>query len=166
MNQIAELERKTISLWEDIAEARGFDRVAGTVICILFIENKPLSQQEISERTGYSIPTISKTLKQLYPLGSIRKMKKPGKRATLYYVEMHPLEVMSGTLIKWTLTAKTMAKRMATIRKELEKTKSEDPEKARKLLEMITKLSDPIPKMIMIMENAIREIQKIGTRKG
>ena len=162
MGTIAELERKTISLWEDIVEARGFDRAAGTVLCILFIENRPLSQQEIAEKTGYSIPAVSKTLKLLYPLGSIRKLKKPGRRTVQYYVEMHPLDVLSGTLIKWTLTAKTMAQRMEAIREELEKAKSEDPDKAKKLLYIIGKLAKPIPKMIEIMENAIKEIQKIN----
>ena len=162
MDTLAELERKIISSWEDIAEARGFDRAAGTVICVMFIENRPLSQQEIAEKTGYSIPTVSKTLKILYPLGSIRKLKKSGGRVIQYYVEMHPLDVLSGTLIKWTLTAKTMAQRMEAIREELEKAQSEDPEKAQKLMDMIRKIAEPIPKMIEIMENAIKEIREIS----
>jgi DNA-binding transcriptional regulator GbsR (MarR family) len=162
MDTIIELERKVISLWEDIAEARGFDRAAGTVLCILFIENKPLSQQEIAEKTGYSIPTVSKTLKLLYPLGSIRRIKKPSGRVIQYYVEMSPLDVLSGTLIKWTLTTKTLAQRMVSIREELERSKSEDPIRAQKLLGMIRKLDEPIPKMIEIMENAIKEIRKIN----
>ena len=162
MNTITELERKIISLWEDIVEARGFDRAAGTVLCVLFMENRPLYQQEIAEKTGYSIPTVSKTLKILYPLGSIRKLKKPRGRIIQYYVEMRPLDVLSGTLIKWTLTTKTMAQRMEAIREELEKAKSEDLDKAKKLLNMIEKLSDPIPKILKIMENAIKEIQKIN----
>ena len=162
MDTIAELERKIISLWEDIAEARGFDRAAGTVLCVLFMENKPLSQQEIAEKSGYSIPTVSKTLKILSPLGSIRKLKKPGGRIIQYYVEMHPLDVLSGTLIKWTLTTRTMAQRMEALREELEKAKSEDPDKAQKLLSVIEKLTEPIPKMLKIMENAIKEIQEIN----
>ena len=162
MDTITELERKIISLWEDIVEARGFDRAAGTVLCVLFMENRPLSQQEIAEKTGYSIPTVSKTLKILYPLGSIRKLKKPRGRIIQYYVEMRPLDVLSGTLIKWTVTTRTMAERIESIREELEKAKSEDPDKAQKLLNMIEKLTEPIPKMIKIMENAIKEIQKIN----
>ena len=161
MDTIAELERKIISLWEDIAEARGFDRATGTVLCVLFMENKPLSQQEIAEKSSYSIPTVSKTLKILSPLGSIRKLKKPGGRIIQYYVEMHPLDVLSGTLIKWTITTKTLAQRIEGVREELEKVMSEDPNKAQKLLSMIEKLVEPIPKMLKIMENAIKEIQKM-----
>jgi len=163
MNEIAELERKITSLWEDIVEARGFDRAAGTILCVLFIENRPLSQQDIAEMTGYSIPTVSKTLKILNPLGSIRKLKNKKGHVIQYYVEMHPLDVLSGTLIKWTLTTKTMAQRMDAIHEELEKVRSEDPDRAQKLLNMIEKLTGPIPKMIEIMEKTIKEIQKINT---
>ena len=161
MNRIAELEANILSVWEDIAEARGFDRVVGTVICTLIVENRPLSQKEIAERTGYSIPTVSKTLKTLLPLGSVRKAKKPGSRVMLYHVEMHPLEIFSGTLTRWVLTARAMARRMAEIREELEDAKSEDPEKVQKLLGVLGRFADPIPKMTEIMDKAIADIQRL-----
>ena len=161
MSQIAELERRVVSLWEDIAEARGFERAVGTVICTLIVENRPLSQREISERTGYSIPTVSKTLKTLLPLGSVRKTKRPGSRVSLYHAEMHPLEIFSGTLTKWILTARTMARRMAQIREELEDAKPEDPERAQKLLDMLARFASPIPEITEIMEKAIGDIQSI-----
>ena len=166
MSRIAELEANILSVWEDIAEARGFDRVVGTVVCTLIIENRSLSQKEIAERTGYSIPTVSKTLKTLLPLGSVRKTKKPGSRVTLYHVEMHPLEIFSGTLTRWVLTARTMARRMAEIREELEDAKSEDPEKVQKLLGVLGRFADPIPKMTEIMEKAIVDIQRLLKKEG
>lgn len=161
MNRIEELERRTVTLWEDIAEARGFERVAGTFLCTLIIENRPLSQKEIAEKTGYSISTVSKTLKTLLPLGSVRKMKEPEKRVTLYYVEMHPLEILSGTLTRWILTARSMGRRMAEIREELENVKPEDPERAERLLDMMSRFADPIPKMTEIMEKAVGDIQEL-----
>lgn len=161
MNYIEEVERKMFSLWEDIAEARGFDRVVGTVICTLLIENKPLSQQEIAEKTGYSIPTISKTLKAFTPLGSVQKMKKRGERTALYYVEMSPLEMLSGALMKWVATAKTMERRMLEIYQELDKIKDENPKRAEKLMKIAMKFSISIPKMIEKIEKAIKDIQEL-----
>jgi len=161
MSRIAELEQNIVSVWEDIAEARGFERVVGTVICTLIIENRPLSQKEIAERTGYSIPTVSKTLRTLLPLGSVRKTKKPGSRVTLYHVEMHPLEIFSGTLTRWVLTARTMGRRMAEIREELGDAESEDPERVKKLLGVLGRFADPIPKITEIMEKAIVDIQRL-----
>ena len=165
MKRIAELEGRIFSLWEDIAEARGFDRVVGRVICTLILDRRPLSQREIAERTGYSIPTVSKTLNLLVPLGSVRKMREPRKRVTLYHFEMHPLEIFSGTLARWVLTAKTMAWRMVEIREELEKAKPEDPERAQKLLDMIREFAEPIPTVTKIMEEAIESIQELLKRE-
>ena len=161
MKQIAGLERKILSLWEDISEARGFDRAVGTVICTLIIEDRPLSQKEIARRTGYSVPTVSKTLKTLLPLGSVRKTKEPGSRVTLYHVEMHPLEILSGSVKRWILTSRAMGRRMTEISEELESARSEDPERAQKLLAMLSRFADPIPKMTEIMEKAIEDIQKL-----
>jgi len=161
MSNIEEVERKMFSLWEDIAEARGFDRVVGTVICTLLIENRPLSQQEIAEKTGYSIPTISKTLKVFTPLGSVRKMKKRGERTALYCVDTGPLEMLSGALMKWVATAKTMEQRMSEICQELEKTKDENPERARELMTIAIRFSTSVPKMIEIIEKAIRDIEEL-----
>ncbi len=161
MSRIAQLEQDIVSVWEDIAEARGFERVVGTLICTLIIENRPLSQKKIAEKTGYSIPTVSKTLKTLLPLGSVRKTKKPGSRVTLYHVDMHPLEIFSGTLTRWVLTAKTMGRRMAEIREELKDAKSEDPERVQKLLDVLGRFADPIPKITEIMEKAIVDIQRL-----
>jgi len=87
-------------------------------------------------------------------------MKEPGKRVTLYHVEMHPLEILSGTLTRWMLTARTMARRMSEIRDELEKAGSEDPERVQMLLRMLREFVDPIPEVTEIVEKAIEDIHK------
>ncbi|MFX0061516.1 MAG: GbsR/MarR family transcriptional regulator [Candidatus Hermodarchaeota archaeon] len=161
MNELKSVERKILALWEDIAEARGFDRVLGRVLCTLLIERRPLSQQELAEKTGYSIPTISKILKVLISMGTGRKIKKPGTRTTQYYVEIQPWELLSGALIKWINTTKIMEKRTLELRQEVENSKSEDPERAEKLIIMLTTFITAIPKVIETMEKAIKEMQEL-----
>lgn len=162
MNRIEDVERQILLLWEDMAEARGFDRILGRIICILLIEGRPLSQQEIAEKAEYSVPSISKALKTLVSLGSVRKAKKTGKRITLYYVEMHPSDMLSGALMKWVLTAKAMKRRTITILKELEEAKDEDPERAEKLTMILRDFAVLIPKITGVIENAIRNMEKKG----
>jgi DNA-binding transcriptional regulator GbsR (MarR family) len=161
MSKIEDIQQNLFLLWEDIAEARGFDRVVGTVICTLLTENRPLSQMEIAEKTGYSVPTISKTLKTLVSLGSVRKMKKRGERIFLYYTAMHPLEMLSGALTKWIVTAKSMKNRISKMYQELVEIESKHPEQAIKLMNTLRDFSESVPKMIDIMEKAIEDIQKI-----
>ena len=161
MSKIEGIQRNLFSLWEDIAEARGFDRAVGTVICTLLTENKPISQQEIAEKTGYSVPTISKTLKTLVSLGSVRKMKKRGARIFLYYTAIHPLDMLSGALTKWIVTARTMSDRISDMYKELVEIKDEHSEQSIKLINMLREFSDSIPKMIEIMEKAVKDMHEI-----
>ena len=160
MNRIEDVERQILLLWEDMAEARGFDRILGRIICILIIEGRPLSQQEIAEKAEYSVPSVSKALKTLVSLGSVRKAKKTGKRITLYYVEMHPSDMLSGALMKWVLTAKVMERRTLAILKELEEAKDEDPEHAEKLIRILMDFAVVIPKITGVIENAIRNMEK------
>ena len=159
MGKIDDIERKIFFLWEDMAEARGFDRVLGRLICTLLIAGGPLSQQEIAERTGYSIPTISKSLKTLLSLGSVRKARKTGKRTGLYYVEMHPSEILRGALMKWLSTAKTMQRIMLAIHEELEEVKDENPKRAGRLMKISTDFAVSIPRMTNAIEDAIKNFE-------
>ncbi|MFX1255256.1 MAG: GbsR/MarR family transcriptional regulator [Promethearchaeota archaeon] len=161
MSELKNVEGKILTLWEEIAEARGFDRVLGRVLCTLLIEKKPLSQKELKERTGYSVPTISKTLKTLISLGTGRKKKEPGTRTTQYYVEIQPWELLSGALIKWINTAKVMKERTLELLQEVENLKTENPEQAEKLINMLRMFITSIPRMIEIMEKAIKEMQEL-----
>ena len=161
MSELDSVEREILNLWEDIAEARGFDRVLGRVLCTMLIEAIPMSQQELAEKTGYSIPTISKTLKVLVSLGSGRKRKKPGTRNIQYYVEMRPWELLSGALLKWINTAKVMEARTLELRQKVANLKLENPERAENLIRMLTNLITSIPKMIETMEKAIKEMQEL-----
>jgi DNA-binding transcriptional regulator GbsR (MarR family) len=159
MQHLDEVENEVVVLWEDLAEARGFDRVVGRVISILLIEGVPLSQQELAEKTGYSIPTISKTLKTLISLGSVRKTKQPGKRLTLYYADMRPPEMLSGALRSWVILARTIERRVTLIGQKLENAKDEDPDRAEKLRNIVMEFTASIPKMIEIMERVIKGIR-------
>lgn len=161
MNRLNDVERKLVALWEDVAESRGFDRIHGNVLYSLLTSRHPLSQREMAERTGYSIPTISKALKTLIPLGSVLKRKHPGQRTTSYYVEMHPTEMLSGALVKWIRIAQTMEQRLATIHQELHAAKHDDPERAGELIDSTQQLLDQIPKMTAIIEKALHEIREL-----
>lgn len=162
MSNQEEVEREVISLWEDLAEARGFGRVLGRVLYNLMIEGRPLSQREIAEKTGYSVPTVSRALNTLVSLGTVRKIAMPGSRLNLYRVEVRPQEVLSGGLMKWVSDAKTVYLRVSSILGELESVKVKDHEKAERLSEFLTKISLSIPRMIEIIEKAIEEMRDIS----
>jgi DNA-binding transcriptional regulator GbsR (MarR family) len=157
MGRIDDLESAMFLLWEDMAEARGFDRILGRIICTLLIAGSPLSQREIAEKTGYSVPTISRSLKTLVSLGSVRKARKAGTRTRSYYVEMHPSDMLRGALAKWLLTAKTMARRTRAIHEELENARDENPDQAERLMTILREFAELIPRLVDAIENAMKD---------
>jgi DNA-binding transcriptional regulator GbsR (MarR family) len=75
-----EIENKILSLFSRITSSLGYSQVHGKIIGILMIEGKPLSLQEISKRTRYSLGSISLSLDLLEFFGIIKKFKKSGER--------------------------------------------------------------------------------------
>lgn len=57
------------------ATSIGYNEVHGRIISALLVENKPLSLQELSRKTGYSLASISLSLDLLELVGIIRKSK-------------------------------------------------------------------------------------------
>ena len=63
------------------------DPLAGEILGILIFENKALSVQELSERTGYSVSHISNKIRQLKNKNFVKEERKPGSRKNYYKIE-------------------------------------------------------------------------------
>jgi len=158
MTSLEKIEREVASIWEDMAESRGYNRVVGRVLFILMAEGRPLSQKEIAVKTGYSLPTISRALNTIVALGTAKKMATPGSRLRRYRVEMRPADLMVGGLVNWLLVARTMYRRLSGVLGELESLENEEAEKAENLRAFLTGLHDSIPRMIEIIQRAMGEM--------
>jgi len=159
MTSLEELEGEAASIWEDLAEARGFNRVVGRVLFTLMTAGEPLSQGEIAERTGYSVPTISRALNTLVALGTGKKVGAPGSRLRRYQVDMRPQELMIRGLAKWLEDARAMRRRIGGILEEMESLGGEEAERAGRLRAFLTELSGSIPGMTEVIERAMREMR-------
>jgi DNA-binding transcriptional regulator GbsR (MarR family) len=98
---INEVTEKLTLLWERLAEARGFGPLYGQILASLYISEKPLSQKELSERTKFGVPAVSKTLDQLVALNAVRRFKKQGERTYYYSALSSPREMILAGLGKW-----------------------------------------------------------------
>lgn len=63
----------------------GAKTVIAKVAALLFMEPRALSLEEIAERTGYSLASISNAVKHLELLGKVKRIKEPGSKKI--YVE-------------------------------------------------------------------------------
>ena len=160
MSDYESINEKVIELWEDLAESRGFNRVLGRILYILLLSDEALTQQDIREETGYSIPTISRTLNTLVSLGSVRKTSRPGSRLTYFSVNMKPHEIMSDGLKKWVYDARNMQQKVSTILEKINSDYRVTPE-SKRLLKFLTELHDNIPRMIDVIENSLVELAQL-----
>lgn len=76
-----------IELISDINRFKGLDELTSKIIAILYAEPKEISLEEISKRTGYSLSSISTSMKMLEGPGFAKRIKKPGSRKVYFYVQ-------------------------------------------------------------------------------
>ena len=69
---------------EDIVRFRGTEPMQTRIYSIIALSTKPLTQEAISEKTGYSRSQISRYLSVLEQRGMIKKESQPGSRTQLY----------------------------------------------------------------------------------
>lgn len=111
-------ERLTL-LWERLAEGRGFDSLYGGILASLYLSDVPLSQRELSDKTRFSVPAVSKTLDHLVALGAVRKSKKKGERTHYYSALAGPREMLLSGLAKWIDDQKIMRGELSTLKAKL-----------------------------------------------
>jgi DNA-binding transcriptional regulator GbsR (MarR family) len=78
------LQKAFQGVLEDIVMFRGTEPMIARIYSLTILSTRPLTQEEISEKTGYSRSQISRYLSNLEQRGLIRKESKPGSRTQLY----------------------------------------------------------------------------------
>jgi DNA-binding transcriptional regulator GbsR (MarR family) len=119
-NCLNDVKEKLVILWEQLAQARGFDLLLGRILAHLYMSEEPLSQKELSEKTDFSVPAISKTLDQLVALGGVKKFKKKGERTYYYSALATPQQMVIAGLSKWVEDQKVMRRELSTLKAKLD----------------------------------------------
>ena len=83
-NGYKKLQNAFQDILEDIVRFRGAEPMMARIYSLIILSTNPLTQEEISEKTGYSRSQISRYLSSLEQRGLIRKEPKPGSRTQLY----------------------------------------------------------------------------------
>jgi DNA-binding transcriptional regulator GbsR (MarR family) len=84
---IEDIEKDIYSSFASLASTIGYSEIHGRIIAALMVSDKKLSLQDLSEKTGYSISTLSLSLDLLEFFGMIKRIKNAGDRKL--YLELH-----------------------------------------------------------------------------
>ncbi len=87
MTSTGEIEKDIYSTFAEIASTIGYSDVNGRILAALLVSGKPLSMQEVANRIGLSLSSVSVSLDLLEFLGMIKRVKRAGDRKV--YIELH-----------------------------------------------------------------------------
>ena len=73
-----------LSNFEILFKARGLSAVHGRIFGVLVMAGKPLTQDQLAERSNYSVPAVSIALDELVRLGLVARTRKTGERKGYY----------------------------------------------------------------------------------
>jgi DNA-binding transcriptional regulator GbsR (MarR family) len=82
-----EFDREVMEFMTRLGRAYGLDDLSAKVIGLLYTEPEEIPMEDIAKRTGYSLASISNTMRMLETIGMVRRMKKPGTKKVFFYME-------------------------------------------------------------------------------
>ena len=91
---IKEVKDEFVRMYEDFVQARGVPRIIGRIMAVFLLEGRELSHKEISNLTGYSISSVSRTLDQMIRMGVVHKHKDVSRKQFVYHVKIDLRELI------------------------------------------------------------------------
>jgi DNA-binding transcriptional regulator GbsR (MarR family) len=166
MKELTEIRNQFSRIIEQSIEQRGFKTIHGRIIANLLISTQPLTQQEIVEKTGYSVSAISRTLDELENFGSVVKFKKPGERSYRYESTTSIIDSLVNFLQKWLMGTKHMKKSIKILSEKLEqidKSHLKDFEvvEASQMAKKINNIIDSFDKIIPPFDEFMLQLNKL-----
>lgn len=81
------LEEGMMKVFSIMGRAIGFKGPVIKMLAVLYLEPKEIAMEEIAERTGYSLATVSNTMKMLETVGIVQRSRKPGTKKVFFFME-------------------------------------------------------------------------------
>lgn len=82
----------------DLGMRSGAKMLVAKVNAIVFMEPGPLSLEEIAEKTGYSLASVSNAVKRLEEIKKLRRIKEPGSKRVYVQGEKNFIDMLHGQL--------------------------------------------------------------------
>jgi DNA-binding transcriptional regulator GbsR (MarR family) len=96
------LDEEAMNFMTTLGRVYGFPDLQSKVIALLYLEPDEISMEDIAEKTGYSLASISNTMKMLEAFGTIARRRKPGTKKAYFYMEKNlaKLNIMKFTAMQ------------------------------------------------------------------
>jgi DNA-binding transcriptional regulator GbsR (MarR family) len=81
-----QIEEEFAKVFANLARSMGLPDASVNVFAVLYLEPEEISMDEVAKRTGYSLASISTTLRQLEALRMVERSRKPGSAKVYLYM--------------------------------------------------------------------------------
>ncbi len=161
MNSLQEIKAEFVRIYEDMLRAKGLPTIFGRIMATLLLEGRELSHKEISNLTGYSISSVSRTLDQMVRMGIVHKHKDASLKHFVFHVIVDFPEMIASGMETMLRIYEAQREEIKKLTRKVRFLKSREKEKAEinRLHSTLEKVEKTIEFAEGIMKNTIKELR-------
>ncbi len=158
-SSLQEIKDEFVRMYEDFAHARGLPRIIGRIMAVFLLEGRELNHKEISDLTGYSISSVSRTLDQMVQMGIVHKHKDVSLKHFVYHVNIDLGELVVSSLERQIRLYEERLKEVEHLTQKLItlKSKKEGQAEINRLQGMLKNFSKTMKRMQDLMKKIVME---------
>jgi DNA-binding transcriptional regulator GbsR (MarR family) len=162
MNTLGDIKKDFIRYYEDVASKRGLPTLFGRIMGVFFLEGRELTQKEVSDLTGYSVSSASRTLDQMMRMGLVQRHKDPSIGSYVYRMSIDYLDLAAHGLMAWIRQAEESMQNLRAVRQKMSSIKimEGEEEEFERVHNMMRDIEEKAATMINIVKKDVAELKK------
>lgn len=159
MESLQEIKAEFVQIYEDMLRAKGLPTIFGRIMATLLLEGRELSHKKLSNLTGYSISSVSRTLDQMVRMRIVHKHKDASLKHFVFHVSGDFPEMIASGMETYARVCEAQREEVKRLTREVRSLKSKEEAEANRLLATLEKVEKTIEFAEGIMRNTIRELR-------
>lgn len=162
MSSIREIKTEFIRIYEDVAARRGLPAILGRVMAVFFLEGRGLSQKEVSDLTGYSVSSVSRTLDQMVRMGLVHRHRDPSHRRFVYHMDIDYYDLAISGLEAWIGQAQATKEQLESLRQRVSvfELEGEDQAEANRLHALLKNMGEKLDSLLHVIAKDVEELKR------
>jgi len=161
MDSLEEIKAEFVQIYEDMLRAKGLSTIFGRIMATLLLERHNLSHKEISNLTGYSISSVSRTLDQMVRMGIVHKHKDASLKHFVFHISADFPEMTASSMETMLRVYKVQRENIKNLTEKVRslKPKEKDKGEINRLQATLEEVENAIEFVEDIMKKAIIELR-------
>ena len=159
MNSLEEIKADFVRIYEDMVRAKGLPTIFGRIMATLLLEGRELSHKEISNLTGYSISSVSRTLDQMIRMGIVHKHKDASLKHFVFHACADFPEMIASGMETVLRVYEAQREEMKKLTRKVRSMKSDENAEINRLLATLENVEKTIEFAERVMKSTIEELR-------